>query len=169
MQVAYLASYTQGWISENDSTRIINCAYYLLPTSRYCNNSPIQDYVHPDDQTQPTLEMTAGFKPFKYFLLLFYDWCQSLSVLLAFLIRNGYEWITTIPREGFGWIYTETQTVEVMSFSIHQISWIERKSTSLNKRRHLVNALFKFHSVFGGFVEYIIITINKMDFYPLLK
>ena len=28
------------------------------------NNSPIQDYVHPDDQTQPTFEMTAGFKPF---------------------------------------------------------------------------------------------------------
>ena len=28
------------------------------------NNSPIQDYVHPDDQTQPTLEMTPGFKPF---------------------------------------------------------------------------------------------------------
>ena len=27
------------------------------------NNSPIQDYVHPDDQTQPT-EMTPGFKPF---------------------------------------------------------------------------------------------------------
>ena len=28
------------------------------------NNSPIQDYVHPDDQTQPTFEMTHGFKPF---------------------------------------------------------------------------------------------------------
>ena len=28
------------------------------------NNSPIQDYVHLDDQTQPTLEMTPGFKPF---------------------------------------------------------------------------------------------------------
>ena len=28
------------------------------------NNSPIQDYVHPDDQTQPTLEMTPWFKPF---------------------------------------------------------------------------------------------------------
>ena len=27
------------------------------------NNSPIQDYVHPDDQTQP-LEMIPGFKPF---------------------------------------------------------------------------------------------------------
>ena len=29
------------------------------------NNSPIQDYVHPDDQTQPTFEMTPGFKPFR--------------------------------------------------------------------------------------------------------
>ena len=28
------------------------------------NNSPIQDYDHPDDQTQPTFEMTPGFKPF---------------------------------------------------------------------------------------------------------
>ena len=28
------------------------------------NNSPIQDYVHPDDQTQPTFEMTPGFKAF---------------------------------------------------------------------------------------------------------
>ena len=28
------------------------------------NNSPIQDYVHPDDHTQATYEMTAGFKPF---------------------------------------------------------------------------------------------------------
>ena len=28
------------------------------------NNSPVQDYVHPDDQTQPTFEMTPGFKPF---------------------------------------------------------------------------------------------------------
>ena len=27
-------------------------------------NNPIQDYVHPDDQTQPTFEMTPGFKPF---------------------------------------------------------------------------------------------------------
>ena len=28
------------------------------------NDSPIQDYVHPDDQSQPTFEMTPGFKPF---------------------------------------------------------------------------------------------------------
>ena len=34
------------------------------------NNSPIQDYVHPDDQTQPTFEMNPGFKPFTLLLLL---------------------------------------------------------------------------------------------------
>ena len=36
------------------------------------NNSPIQDYVHPDDQTQPTFEMTPGFKPFTVLLLLLF-------------------------------------------------------------------------------------------------
>ena len=28
------------------------------------SNSPLQDYVHPDDQTQPTYDMTPLFKPF---------------------------------------------------------------------------------------------------------
>ena len=28
------------------------------------NNSPIQNYIHPDDHAQPTYEMTPGFKPF---------------------------------------------------------------------------------------------------------
>ena len=28
------------------------------------NNSPIQDYIHLDHRTQPTYEMTPGFKPF---------------------------------------------------------------------------------------------------------
>ena len=28
------------------------------------NNSPIQDYVYPDNQTQPTIEMTPELKPF---------------------------------------------------------------------------------------------------------
>ena len=28
------------------------------------NDSPIRDYVHLDDQTQPTFELTPGFKPF---------------------------------------------------------------------------------------------------------
>ena len=28
------------------------------------DDSPIQDYVHLHDQTQPTFEMTPGFKPF---------------------------------------------------------------------------------------------------------
>ena len=28
------------------------------------NNSPIQDYLYPDNQTQPTFEMTPELKPF---------------------------------------------------------------------------------------------------------
>ena len=35
-----------------------------VETSVTVNNSPIQDYDHPDDQSQPTFEMTPGFKPF---------------------------------------------------------------------------------------------------------
>ena len=30
------------------------------------NNSPIEDYVHPNDYIQPTYEMTPGFKPFTF-------------------------------------------------------------------------------------------------------
>ena len=33
------------------------------------NNSLIQDYVHPDDHTQPTYEMTTGFKLFTIFCI----------------------------------------------------------------------------------------------------
>ena len=32
------------------------------------NNSPFQEYVHPGDHTQPTYEMTPGFKPFTVYL-----------------------------------------------------------------------------------------------------
>ena len=35
------------------------------------NNSPIQDYVHPDNQTQPTFEMTPGFRPFTTIVLVY--------------------------------------------------------------------------------------------------
>ena len=34
------------------------------------NNSPIEDYVHPDDQSQPIFEITPWFKSFTVFLLL---------------------------------------------------------------------------------------------------
>ena len=36
----------------------------VVETSVTINNSLIQDYVHPDDQTQPSFEMNPGFKPF---------------------------------------------------------------------------------------------------------
>ena len=42
----------------------MNTAQVIETSVTVNNNSPIQDYVHPDDQTQPTFEMTPGFKPF---------------------------------------------------------------------------------------------------------
>ena len=36
----------------------------VVETSVTVNNSPIQDYVHPNDQTKATFEMTPGFKRF---------------------------------------------------------------------------------------------------------
>ena len=51
------------------------------------NNSPIQDYFHPDDQTQPTFEMTPGFKPFTLLLLL----CRSMKLWNAVHIMSSIE------------------------------------------------------------------------------
>ena len=42
----------------------MNTAQVVETSVTVNNNSPIQDYVHPDDQTQPTFEMTPRFKPF---------------------------------------------------------------------------------------------------------
>ena len=57
------------------------------------NNSPIQDYVHPDDHTQPTYGMTPGLKPFTIpaiiiiiIILLLLLLLFSLSLLLLLLI-----------------------------------------------------------------------------------
>ena len=41
------------------------------------NNSPIQDYVHPDDHTQPTYKMTPWFKHFT--VLHVRDWSKSIG------------------------------------------------------------------------------------------
>ena len=48
------------------------------------NNSPIQDYDHPDDQTQPTFEMTPGFKPFTvlHTMLVTYD-SRKYKIILS--------------------------------------------------------------------------------------
>ena len=54
-----------------------------VETSVTVNNSPIQDYIHPEDQTQPTFEMIPGFKPFTetdYFAHLKLQRCITSSV-----------------------------------------------------------------------------------------
>ena len=41
----------------------------VVETTVTVNNSPIQDYIHPDDHAHPTYEMTPGFKPFAKLLM----------------------------------------------------------------------------------------------------
>ena len=59
------------------------------------NNSPIQDYVHPDDQTQPAFEMTPGFKPFTINYLTWVTTSQQLleRVAVIFLKDQLVVWI----------------------------------------------------------------------------
>ena len=45
-------------------------------------NSPIQDYVHPDDQTQPTFEMTPGFKPFTILIIMMMMMMIKMMVMM---------------------------------------------------------------------------------------
>ena len=59
------------------------------------NNSPIQDYVHLDDQTQP-FEMTPGFKPFTIPIMLLqsltavnYE-CLWLFIMIPFFSSTSY-------------------------------------------------------------------------------
>ena len=47
-----------------NNNAIITTAPVVETSVTVNNNSPIQDYIHPDDQTRPTFEMTPGFKPF---------------------------------------------------------------------------------------------------------
>ena len=50
----------------------------VVKTSVTVNNSPTQDYVHPDDHAPPTHEMTLGFKHFTGFFYTFYNTDISL-------------------------------------------------------------------------------------------
>ena len=51
------------------------------------SNLPIQDYVHPDDQTQPAFEMTPGFKPFT----------DSGSVVISDITSEMLSELSTLP------------------------------------------------------------------------
>ena len=52
------------------------------------NNSPIQEYIHLDDQTQPTFEMTPGFKPFTIFTMV-YKRVKGLDLIVEYPPTSG--------------------------------------------------------------------------------
>ena len=82
-----------GIIPSTDLTDVIQLTLTLKMTSAQVvetsvtvnNNSLIQDYAHLDDQTQPTFEMTPGFKPFTDFrrVCCFQDELEAIITLKA--------------------------------------------------------------------------------------
>ena len=61
------------------------------------NNSPNQDYVHPDHQTQPTFEMTPWFKPFRVTQIVIFKTFTQLNRDCHWLIL-GHVALTKIKR-----------------------------------------------------------------------
>ena len=57
------------------------------------NNSPIQDYVHPDDHTQPTYGMTPGLKPFTIPAIIIIIIIILLLLLLLFPLSLLLLWL----------------------------------------------------------------------------
>ena len=51
------------------SLKMTNAQQVIETSVTVNNNSSIQHYFHPDDHTQPTHEMTPGFKPFTIFCI----------------------------------------------------------------------------------------------------
>ena len=49
-------------------------------------NSPIQDYVHADNHTQPTYEKTPGFKPFTVMIMMEYSENLPLQQFLTLIL-----------------------------------------------------------------------------------
>ena len=67
---------TTHFDSEDDTAQVVEASVTVN------NNSPIQDCVHPDDQTQPTFEITPGFKPFTHWNILQIHSCMGLHTFL---------------------------------------------------------------------------------------
>ena len=59
VQTDRTCSIQQGWefLASNEDDYRTSCETSVNVN----NNSPIQDYVHPNDQTQPTFEMLCSF------------------------------------------------------------------------------------------------------------
>ena len=61
------------------------------------NNSPIQDHVHPDDQTQPTCEMTPGLKPFRVIITLQIRGVRSMGRGVGWWVVSGSgKWVQNL-------------------------------------------------------------------------
>ena len=59
----------------------VSCLIYYVTV----NNSRTQDYVHADNRTQPTYEVTPGFKPFTVLFWVAKSKCRGKGSTICFI------------------------------------------------------------------------------------
>ena len=99
------------------------------------NNIPIQDYVHPNDQTQSTFEMTLGYKPFTELELLstliwLLVYCNSRSCFVQQRLRIQ----SCVLREKKQFVFSNFVLHHILGdpyYNDKLISWIRSLDFSL--------------------------------------
>ena len=94
---------TQSCIYWHDTTHYDSEGDYHTgcKTSVTVNNSPIQDYVHPDDHAPPTYEMIPGFKPFTIISLLQFNSDTAFVCLFVCLFVHWASFHLNVKAEHF--------------------------------------------------------------------
>ena len=112
------------------------------------NNSPIQDYVHRDDQTQPTFEMTPGFKPFTTEIMSYcYYTCQLFLRYKREIFILGVLEFLKRPRS-FPKIPEEVRSLPKTSKVCRRRSYRENAYPQNQRSRGRYCHLFILHMVF---------------------
>ena len=134
------------------------------------DNSPIQDYIHLDDQTQPTFEMTPGFKPFTQFMLLliFINMyllfvCRELFVIfvkhLSVIAKSAWQHMPVNVLLEMATALNVNEESGIMVYWI--LMWLNKIKAKLNSRQcwlaviqaMLLGVLWKLQSQADGFLQ----------------
>ena len=103
METKYLAAFWSLPYSCNCQTQRLvlkmTTAQVVETSVTVNNNSPIQNYTHPDDHTQPSYEMTPGFKPFTDLFFMKNVWnFYCFPAVFAHHFQKVVHWFNQDPK-----------------------------------------------------------------------
>ena len=100
LPLSLMTQLTRCWLYPLTLTLKMTTAQVVEMSVTVNNNSAIQDYVHPDNHTQPTYEITPGFKPLTNCPLLF-TLCLELPFTLSCIATPSFLIITLFSVSSF--------------------------------------------------------------------